>query len=147
MAIRMDAQYNKLRAIALEAKRLLWNGGDDYLGPVAPQGITIQTDCRNHGIHFWFVLADNVPPQHMGEVWDEESPAGVILAKLDNNFEFSDWNAGSQILGGITGDSSPGTITEYCDKYVANPNAKVSHSLLYSDRQGSGLTHLLMGKK
>ena len=147
MAIRIDTQYNKLKVLALEAKRFVWNGGDDYLGPVSPRGITIHTDCRNNGIHFWFVLADNVTPQYLAQVWDEESPVGVILAKLDNNFEFSEWSPSSLTLGGITGDSSPGGIADYCDKFATNPNAKISHSLLYFEDQGSELTSLLMRKR
>jgi hypothetical protein len=146
--LRIDTQYKKLKEIALSASKFIWNGGDAYLGPVNPKGIIIHTDCGHHTISYWFVLAENVSPEYLDEIWDGESPAGVILVRLDQNFEFTEWDTTTKTLGYINGNSSPdGTIMGLYEHFANNPNARISMTPLFFERQGNAFTSLLLLKR
>lgn len=148
MAIRLDQTYRQLSSIVLAARRLLWSSGDEYTGPTSPLGLLVQLDCRVHSLTYWFVLAECVAPKDLSSAWDEESPGGIVLVRLREDFTFAQWDLASGILGGITAVcSSDGSAAAYEVELASNPNAKVSFSRIYSPDQHSGVTHLVAPKQ
>jgi hypothetical protein len=106
----LSEQFRKLEAIARSVNTFVLGGGDKYLGPVEPVGIILQTSKNSMPIpkrkdgglfQYSFVLAEHVPLEFtMGQdvCGDEPYPSGVVLALLNDNCEFLDWNPETKSL-------------------------------------------------
>jgi hypothetical protein len=148
MAINLNEQFQKLKEIALSAQTFVRRVDDGlYTGPINPSAIYVWTYEPKHTLRFVFVLADGVPPEDLGEYWDEESPGGFITAELNGNLEFEDWDPSSKTLI-VDGDTSPdGTLWGRCEYLVSKPKIHVSTALLFYEREGIGYTGMLMQKR
>ena len=104
---------DRLKKIAKNARRFSWADGEEYKGPVHPQGIlTIPPRTK---AKYWFVLCEHVPHEYLLDcLWDEVSPEGIIMAALKDSFELLRWDDAAQELGEIHGLSSPASVAALC---------------------------------
>lgn len=104
---------DRLKRIAQSARRFSWAGGEEYKGPIRPRGI-VRISPKTKA-EYWFVLCEHVSYDFLPDaLWDEVSPEGIILAPLNDTFEFLHWDGKIQEIGGINGLSGPATVAELC---------------------------------
>ena len=109
--------FEKLKNFALNARHFWWWsswGSSEYRGPINPTGILLATPKTK--TKYWLVLCEHVPYSHLLDVWDEESPEGVVVAGLNDTLEFMFWDAEKKELGGINAWCGPGTKEEQCHR-------------------------------
>jgi hypothetical protein len=143
--IKLDTQYQKLKQIASRAN-LVWHeydGGGSYTGHVSPRGIYVQTHAK-HIVSFWLILAEHVPAEQLPEGWDEGS---FIVAALDNNCEFEEWDPESNTLMVDCDNSPDGTFWGKCEQFAHKPNAPASFAFLFYEDQGNGYTGMLTQRR
>lgn len=114
----LATQYERLVAIAQNAREYVFADGDRYTGPVRPAGILSQSlhmdGNPNNGIYYYLAISEHVPNE-LFEWLDNslEYPTGVVLAKLSGNFEFIEWTPQTKTLGSIMyQESVPGGTME-----------------------------------
>ncbi len=133
MPVKLDQRYAELAGTLSTATTMKWRGGQIYQGPVAPVGIAVQIMRAINLIAFYFVLAERVPPAHLDGAWDEESPGGVVMASLANDFSFAAWDPASKNLGELGAIcTSDGTLRTYEAALSSNPRTDTAWILLYS---------------
>jgi hypothetical protein len=109
---------------------------ESCLGPLAPVGIYLWMGSITTSFKYWFVLAERVPSEHLNEVWDDESPFGMITLELDNNLEFGDWDPVTKTFGQVCGSCSldtDGTLWGECE-YYANLGKHISVAVWFLTR-------------
>lgn len=108
----LSEDFESLVALTATASTFVLSGGGKYTGSVRPVGIVRQTsnDLRrilpfmsHAGILDFFVLAEHVPLEFTLEDIDgsEPYPTGVVLAPLNDNHQFANWNPQTKTLGSL----------------------------------------------
>jgi len=109
----LSEQFGRLETIARGASTFLFNGGYKYTGPIRPVGIIRQSSNDSTPIpkrkdggpsQDYLVLSEHVPLEFtMGEDvdGDEPYPTGIVLATLNDNYEFLDWSPQTKTLGSL----------------------------------------------
>lgn len=130
----MREQFEKLRDQAFTANVFLWGSGNDrYFAPIGPTGIierTVEGKTTNY-----LILAEHAAAIHLGLGYEDFPPRteAVVLADLNEEFEFSRLDSASKTLGGISASDTPdGTIKDL----IKPPKLRrVTWRLLYPDPQ------------
>jgi hypothetical protein len=118
VGINIKEKFAKLSMLAINANKLRFNGGVEYVGPVKPVGFIMQTDNRTGRSRKYLVIAEDVPLKYtLGNPdGSEPYPTGVVLAAVNDDYEFMDWNPESKTLGMLFAIHwcSDGTVESAC---------------------------------
>lgn len=106
MAILVDEQFKKLNSIVRKCSKYYWSGSsnEEYSGPVDPTGIcNMVIPNRNISVNF-LILAERVPLKYMPHAADAypSSYLGIVFTKLDESFEFNQYDQRDRQIGEIT---------------------------------------------
>lgn len=128
----MQEKFEKLKEQALSAHVFFWgSGGDRYFGPINPTGIIERT--VDEKITNYLILAEHVPTIHLGIGYEDFPPRteAIVLADLDQSFEFTGLDLSAKALTGIGASETPdGTIKDL----VRPPKPRrMTWHLLYPD--------------
>lgn len=98
MAKDIAKQFQKLRDTILQAKKLNWNGGDEYIVPVSPIAIGTMTLLKRNKSFNFLIVSERVPIKYIPFDDDSGFPLGFVSTELEDNFELIGWDSASKTL-------------------------------------------------
>jgi hypothetical protein len=144
VAVNLENQFLKLKERINGIDKFYWSGENEYTGPIQPAAIIDlfmpKARTKNQNL---LVLAERVPLRYYYEgAYDPDKPyinTGLMLARLDENFELMDYDPTLRVLKGLTGLLCPfGTAEGMRDSSPGPGSVMESYiNVLYRIRGGS----------